>query len=698
MTTTDKETYKCLLPSLASGDEIESYWTYEVCHGKHVRQYHEEKETGQKINIQEYYLGSMIKKSEPATAVVESEKMEETEQKESEKEASKTEIPTKNVEGQMTPYYPLEMGNGTPCTLKQHHPRSSTVMYVCHPDAKHEILSIAEITTCEYEVVVLTPLLCSHPKYRFKSSPVNDIFCQSLQGSPMRPQRLTQLDREQQDLMKPAFISRDKEEESSSVREERFSSTHKPISVGGQQQVAVGTTHISKLTDEQLVKEFLSGSYCLHGDKESGKTILVVGSWNQEDHLGWAKKNVARSYQLKEDDVQKVKVVSHFYGHGDVCDLTGKPREVIVKLKCRESESPHAVTIYMLEPQACQYILGSVQLKGHHHSITAVTFGNRQEPVLVCSASEDYVIVWEAERCHKQAMQGDGKQLACGLADKSILLYNSSLTGSPDVYTGHDGAVTSIGWSHNRNWLLSASEDKTLKIWPVHGTEPALELGADTFPKPIRSAQFYYMDKFILLSSGPSLQLFVYHLDTNREDIKRYKQKSVCKLVEKFQMTSSTEVTCLSAVNEFYSHIVLASGSNRMVEVFDFNVGCSVAAIPDAHSRAVHQIVQNKGSVFSTQGSDAYNLFLTTAVTDGIKLWDLRTVRCVRRYEGHLNRCHPCGIAITPCGQFIATGSENKCVRKTNVFVFISVRYSACSKYSPHLGHFHSLLCYNLKS
>lgn len=26
--------------------------------------------------------------------------------------------------------------------------------------------------------------------------------------------------------------------------------------------------------------------------------------------------------------------------------------------RCKESESPHAVVIYLLEPQTCQYILG----------------------------------------------------------------------------------------------------------------------------------------------------------------------------------------------------------------------------------------------------------------------------------------------------------------------------------------------------
>ncbi|XP_076868524.1 endoplasmic reticulum lectin 1 [Brachyhypopomus gauderio] len=403
MTTAEKEKYKCLLPSLSGSDEddereytgpgpaellaplfkqsscsyrIESYWTYEVCHGKHVRQYHEEKETGQKLSVQEYYLGLIL--SKPADATSESEGKVEDAAKERPKTDINREVLTKKVEGQETPYYPVEMNNGTPCSLRFNRPRSTSVLYVCHPEAKHEILSIAEVTTCEYEVVVLTPLLCAHPKYRFKTFPVNDIFCQALSGSPLKPQSLSELHQQQEELLRPPFGSVEREEDTSPVREEAYTSTHKPLAVGGQAQVTVGTTHISRLTDQQLIKEFLSGSYCLHGgvgwwkyefcygrhvhqyheDKEHGKSLVVVGNWNRGEHLEWARKNVARTYQLREDTTQKVKVVSHFYGHGDVCDLTGKPRQVIVKLKCKESESPHAVTVYLLEPQTCQYILG----------------------------------------------------------------------------------------------------------------------------------------------------------------------------------------------------------------------------------------------------------------------------------------------------------------------------------------------------
>uniref|UniRef100_A0A8C5C7G8 Endoplasmic reticulum lectin n=1 Tax=Gadus morhua TaxID=8049 RepID=A0A8C5C7G8_GADMO len=376
MTTTEKEKYKCLLPSLASGDGDDdkmykgptpgvlleplfkqSSCSYRVSHlfcvtVALILLYKRRKRTNQHVLFSVVYsCVDMI--------------------------VCCMQVPTRNIEGQFTPYYPVGMGNGTPCVLKQNQARATSVMYVCHPEAKHEILSIAEVTTCEYEVVILTPLLCNHPKFRFKSSPVNAILCQALAGSPLRPQQLTKLDTAQQEQLKPPFSSV-LEEDTSPVREEAFSSTHKPITVGGSSQVTVGSTHISRLTDDQLIREFLSGSYCLHGgvgwwkyefcygkhvhqyheDKEQGKNIVVVGSWNADEHLEWAKKNVARSYQLKDDDLQKVKLVSHFYGHGDLCDMTGKPRQVVVKLKCKESESPHAVTVYMLEPQTCQYILG----------------------------------------------------------------------------------------------------------------------------------------------------------------------------------------------------------------------------------------------------------------------------------------------------------------------------------------------------
>ncbi|KAA8577563.1 hypothetical protein FQN60_004512 [Etheostoma spectabile] len=146
------------------------------------------------------------------------------------------------------------MGNGPPCVLKQNEARSTSVLYVCHPEAKHEILSVAEVTTCEYEVVVLTPLLCPHPKYRFKSSPVNAIFCQALAGSPLRPLRLAQLDKEQEEQLKPPFSSPSETREEEHITSGRGGLHLHPqtLTVGGQSQVTVGTTHISRLTDDQL--------------------------------------------------------------------------------------------------------------------------------------------------------------------------------------------------------------------------------------------------------------------------------------------------------------------------------------------------------------------------------------------------------------------------------------------------------------
>ncbi|XP_053524686.1 WD repeat-containing protein 27 [Artibeus jamaicensis] len=255
---------------------------------------------------------------------------------------------------------------------------------------------------------------------------------------------------------------------------------------------------------------------------------------------------------------------------------------------------------------------------------------------------------------------GDGQRLACGLANHLLLVSDADLTGTPAVFSGHDGAVSTLGWSHNGRWLLSASQDRTLRLWSARSREAVLCLGKDVLARPVRAAQFYYLDAFLLLSSGPELLLLKYHVDTHKDELKRYKQRSRCSPVCRLPMAGAAEITCLSAVNEFYSYLVLAAGRNRALEVFDLNAGRSVAVVAGAHARPVHQICQNKGSSFATQQPEAYNLFATTAVGDGVRLWDLRTLRCERRFEGHPSRSYPCGMAFSPCGRFLASGAEDR--------------------------------------
>ncbi|XP_054451167.1 WD repeat-containing protein 27 [Pteronotus mesoamericanus] len=255
---------------------------------------------------------------------------------------------------------------------------------------------------------------------------------------------------------------------------------------------------------------------------------------------------------------------------------------------------------------------------------------------------------------------GDGRRLACGLADHLLLAFDADLAGTPAVFSGHDGAVSALGWSLDGRRLLSASQDGTLRLWSVRRREPALCLGKDVVAGPVRAAQFYYLDSFLLLSSGPELLLLKYHVDTRKDEIKRYKQSSWCSTACRLSTAGASEITSLCAVNEFYSHLVLAAGRDRTLEVFDLSAGRSAAVVTGAHARPAHQICQNKGSSFATQQPQAHNLFVTTAIGDGIRLWDLRTLRCERRFEGHPSRSYPCGVAFSPCGRFVASGAEDR--------------------------------------
>ncbi|XP_053693681.1 endoplasmic reticulum lectin 1 isoform X2 [Sabethes cyaneus] len=387
--TTNKEKYKCIIPSIATkeaeGDvqyngpspidllvplfshstcsyRIESYWTYEVCHGNYIKQYHEERHE-KTSKLQEYYLGKWDKKK-TAELVAQYKKAETEDEK----------LKYKKIDGLNLPYLELEMDSGTVCDLNGE-ARLTKVLYVCYQHGKNEVYSLKETSTCNYEVIILTPLLCAHPKYKPQETEENKISCVALEGSRAKPKNLLLMEMESMRIKYQKLTD-------TPIKIELFPNDipiiealnqKLPHNTGGAEEDSTSPTdafsrNIRKSKELKPLLEFLDGVYCLTGGSGWWKfelcygkhvrqfhddTSIYLGYFNKEKHLEWLEKNPAIKNKRKNENQ-----LSNFYGGGEVCDKTSLARQVEVKLKCTEhSASSNAIALYLLEPRPCEYIL-----------------------------------------------------------------------------------------------------------------------------------------------------------------------------------------------------------------------------------------------------------------------------------------------------------------------------------------------------
>ncbi|KAJ8669372.1 hypothetical protein QAD02_000631 [Eretmocerus hayati] len=357
---------------------LESYWAYELCHGTYIRQYHEERD-GKKSRVQEFYLGKFDALQ----------KMELSKKYHllAENPNRKAEIPMKKIDGVNMPYVEMEMTDGTMCDLNDK-PRTTKIIYVCYQHGKQEIHSIKETATCEYEAVVLTPLLCNHPDYKPQDTGENKINCRPLDDAPKKPRSLTSLEAESFKLRqqkvsdeKPQkvyaiFHVKDDQDGQPELRVEI-----RPIDTDGKHYKLEDA--LNPLVDQEnnyirssSGENFLSGQHCLSGGtgwwkyefcygrsvtqyhvESSGlKTVVSLGTFNLEKHVEWIKADPQR----KPKPVGKRTQLTHFYSQGTICDKSGKPRQTEVRLKCTQNPtgSKSSVSLFLQEPRMCEYVLG----------------------------------------------------------------------------------------------------------------------------------------------------------------------------------------------------------------------------------------------------------------------------------------------------------------------------------------------------
>lgn len=117
---------------------------------------------------------------------------------------------------------------------------------------------------------------------------------------------------------------------------------------------------------------------------------------------------------------------------------------------------------------------------------------------------------------------------------------------------------------------------------------------------------------------------------------------------------------------------MLAACSDKSLRVIDLNKQQEVQSIPKVHSYKVSKVLQVTGAnleddLYSLDSSSSYNLFLTGALSDGVKLWDLRQVtsdrdsNCVQRFDwpgSDGGRLAP-GFDLSPCLKYLAVAAED---------------------------------------
>ncbi|KAI9146378.1 WD40-repeat-containing domain protein [Paraphysoderma sedebokerense] len=286
-----------------------------------------------------------------------------------------------------------------------------------------------------------------------------------------------------------------------------------------------------------------------------------------------------------------------------------------------------------------------------------------------------------------------GRHLGVASADKvaRCLQYHKNSFGTPKPFSGHGNIINHFDWgTASSNYFLSSSVD-VVKLWSLDKSEPLLVMNlvdgnfksSKSVPKSnigsikqktltsICESRFYYRDKFILISNANSILMYKYHIDkpslsksSLSHSIKPNVNTNVYKLVTSFRASSQC-MNSFTNLNTTLSPIIISASSDKSIQVWDVNQNKLITERKNTHDRQIHWIscAENNGydgtEISGHVEFGNRNLFVTVAAADGIKLWDVRSVSCVKRFEGHMNRYASVKAELSRCGRYIATGSED---------------------------------------
>lgn len=293
---------------------------------------------------------------------------------------------------------------------------------------------------------------------------------------------------------------------------------------------------------------------------------------------------------------------------------------------------------------------------GHSGGINSVVFSNSGD--LVVSGSRDKNIkLWETETGREiKTLQGhvgfvrsaafspDNARVISGCTSGNLLLWDIAsgeivrrLTGHDyvSVYGGtfHRGVYT-VSFSPNGLYVLSGSEDSTLKLWDVASGENVRSLTGQS--NVILSVAFS-PDGIHTLSGSDDHTLMLWDLSNGRmmRTLRGH--------------TYYVKTVAFSPNGKF----ALSGSDDSTLKLWDISTGREIRSFT-GHTSWINSVT------FSPDGKNA----LSGSWDKTMKLWDIATGREIRTFEGHTD--HVESAVFSPDGHHVLSGSRDRSVRLWN--------------------------------
>lgn len=226
----------------------------------------------------------------------------------------------------------------------------------------------------------------------------------------------------------------------------------------------------------------------------------------------------------------------------------------------------------------------ALMLKGHEGPITKLQYNKEGDILFSCAKKDKIPCAWFTD---------NGERLG--------------------TYEGHEGAVWDMDVNFNTTQLITASGDRTAKLWDV---QTGQELYTWQHGSPVRACAFADGGRMVLTAQEDAMNqpavIFIYNVADNIKD------QTDEPVREMYGDTGKISTAVWGGLNNF----ILSGSADGTVRKWNVETG-QQEDIVVAHTKEVRCI----------QFSPDRSMFVTASSDKSAKLFDTRTMKCMKTYK-----------------------------------------------------------------